>query len=202
MTSGRDGLGLEPDLADREMETMSELPFCWPGSGVFEERGQGRVRGVSCASAGLYSRGKERLWVTIPIPVMEPAEYFLWRGAGSGRPASCVWNLRAKRGLEGILAAPLLPTGVGGRASPTGEVEPFHRESTELGVWARRISGTLSKLSWDWLRLTGREYENEPVCSRWSERREGEGGTLLDDWMGTLTPRGGLSGVYRRLACS
>lgn len=99
----------------------------------------------------------------MPIPVREPAEYFLWRGTGIGRPASSGCSLRANRGLEGMLAAPLPLPGVGGRASLAAEAEPFHIVSKELDVWPRRPSEEASRLSWDWFRVIGRKGGNEEL---------------------------------------
>ncbi len=74
------------------------------------------------------------------MPVSDPAEYFRCRGVGSSpplRPASGVWNLRDRRGLEGMLIAPLPPTGVGGRESVTPVDELFHIERAEPEVPAQ-----------------------------------------------------------------
>lgn len=130
----------------------------------------------------------------MPIPVREPAEYFLWRDAGIGRPASSGSSLRANRGLEGMLAAPLPLPGVGGRASLAVEAEPFHIDSKELDVWPCLPSEEARRLSWDWFWVIGRKGGSEELYCRWSLRL-GEGGTLLDDWAGTLPERGGRSDV-------
>lgn len=63
-----------------------------------------------------YNLGRERLCP--PRPFREPVEYFLWRRVGSTLDSpSRVRSLRPKRGLEGMLAAPLGPLRDEGRAS-------------------------------------------------------------------------------------
>lgn len=95
-------------------------------------------------------------------------------------PSGSSWR-RPMRGLEGMLAAPLPPPGVGGRPLPAEddvEEEPFHMDNNDPVLAERRPSieeeVDISRLSCDWLREMGLEYgSDEP-----SDRR-GDGGMLL-----------------------